>query len=197
MDETTQLYTAGYKTEYDVRNLANSVEIEKVDQRIFELDKQLELLNLYEKLVNVTPLREEHIESAPIQFTQETEEIQTAEDSTVSIQSDLSTEEETGPLPVPLIDKESNVTNVESVGQDVNELKSAHYIQVASFASSAPDEALLKNIKENNYTYVLYKVEVNDKAVTKVLIGPLDKNIADTLNEVREKIESDAYLLKI
>ncbi len=52
LDDTQQLYKAGYKTRYDVQNLANSVEIEKVDQKIFELDKQLELLNLYEKLIN-------------------------------------------------------------------------------------------------------------------------------------------------
>lgn len=52
LDETSQLYTAGYKTQYDVQNLKNSVEIEKVDQKIFELDKQLELLNLYEKLMS-------------------------------------------------------------------------------------------------------------------------------------------------
>lgn len=52
LDDTKQLYKAGYKTLYDVQNLSNSVEIEKVDQKIFELDKQLELLNLYEKLMN-------------------------------------------------------------------------------------------------------------------------------------------------
>jgi len=197
LHDTTQLYEAGYKTEYDVKNLRNSVEIEKLDQRIFELDKQLELLNLYEKLVNVSPLREEHIESAPIQFTQETEEIQTTEDSRVSLESALGMTEKTGVSVVPLVDQESNVTKVESVEQDVNVLKGADYIQVASFASSTPDEALLEKIKENNYAYLLYKVEVNDKVVTKVLIGPIEKNIADALNEIREKIESDAYLLKI
>jgi len=52
LDDTQQLFTAGYKTSYDVQNLRNSVEIEKIDQDIFELDKQLELLNLYEKLIN-------------------------------------------------------------------------------------------------------------------------------------------------
>ncbi|PHR58895.1 MAG: transporter [Arcobacter sp.] len=52
LSDTQQLYTAGYKTQYDVQNLKNSVEIEKVEQKIFELDKQLELLNLYEKLIN-------------------------------------------------------------------------------------------------------------------------------------------------
>ena len=52
LNETKQLYKAGYKTQYDVRNLSNSVKIEKLDQKVFELDKQLELLNLYEKLAN-------------------------------------------------------------------------------------------------------------------------------------------------
>lgn len=52
LDDTKQLHKAGYKTEYDVKNLVNSVEIEKLDEKIFELDKQLELLNLYEKLIN-------------------------------------------------------------------------------------------------------------------------------------------------
>lgn len=52
LDDTKQLYKAGYKTLYDVQNLTNSVEIEKVEKKIFELDKQLELLNLYEKLIN-------------------------------------------------------------------------------------------------------------------------------------------------
>lgn len=52
LDETQQLYAAGYKTEYDVQNLKNSVQIEVIEQQIFALDEQLELLNLYEKFVN-------------------------------------------------------------------------------------------------------------------------------------------------
>lgn len=49
-DETIQLYKAGYKTKYDVETLDNSQQIEVVNQKIYEIDKQLELLNLYEKL---------------------------------------------------------------------------------------------------------------------------------------------------
>jgi len=52
LKDTSQLYTAGYKTEYDVQNLANSVGIEEINIKVFELDKQLELLNLYEKFIN-------------------------------------------------------------------------------------------------------------------------------------------------
>jgi len=48
LSETKDLYTAGYKTEYDVNLLQNSVDIENINMKIFEIDKQLELLTLYE-----------------------------------------------------------------------------------------------------------------------------------------------------
>ncbi len=50
LDETRDLYTAGYKTVYDVSTLENSEKIQVINKRIFEIDKQLELLNLYEKI---------------------------------------------------------------------------------------------------------------------------------------------------
>lgn len=52
LEDTKGLYRAGYKTEYDVQLLSNSVEIETINKRIYEIDKQLELLTLYEKLSN-------------------------------------------------------------------------------------------------------------------------------------------------
>ncbi len=51
LQETRELFEAGYKTEYDVLNLENSVAIQELDTRIYELDKQRELLDLYEKLL--------------------------------------------------------------------------------------------------------------------------------------------------
>ncbi len=50
--DTKDLYDAGYKTEYDVENLQNSLEIQQIDAKIYEIDKQLELLTLYEMYVN-------------------------------------------------------------------------------------------------------------------------------------------------
>lgn len=50
LQETKELYKAGYKTEYDVQNLENSVTIQQLDTQIYELDRQRELLNLYEKV---------------------------------------------------------------------------------------------------------------------------------------------------
>ena len=52
LSETSELFSAGYKTHYDVDILKNSVEIQTIDQSIFEIDKQRELLNLYEKLMD-------------------------------------------------------------------------------------------------------------------------------------------------
>ncbi len=46
--ETKELFEAGYKTEYDVELLKNSLQVQKNDIEIYELDRQLELLTLYE-----------------------------------------------------------------------------------------------------------------------------------------------------
>ena len=51
-EDTNNLFAAGYKTQYDVDTLKNSLEIQTIDTRVYEIDKQLELLNLYEMYVN-------------------------------------------------------------------------------------------------------------------------------------------------
>jgi len=51
LEDTKKLYANGYKTEYDVQTLANSLKIQKIDIEIYKIDKQLELLNLYETKV--------------------------------------------------------------------------------------------------------------------------------------------------
>ncbi len=50
--DTKQLFEAGYKAEFDVELMQNSVEIQKSDVAIYEIDKQLELLTLYEMYKN-------------------------------------------------------------------------------------------------------------------------------------------------
>ena len=52
LTDTKELFNAGYKTQYDVQILENSVFISELNSKIFEIDKQLELLNLYEMYVN-------------------------------------------------------------------------------------------------------------------------------------------------
>ncbi|MDD5716763.1 MAG: TolC family protein [Sulfuricurvum sp.] len=48
--DTQALFKAGYKTEYDVKMLSNSLKIQEIEVTILETDRQLELLNLYEKV---------------------------------------------------------------------------------------------------------------------------------------------------
>ncbi|MCW8839265.1 MAG: TolC family protein [Thiovulaceae bacterium] len=48
LSETKELSEAGYKTSYDVDLLENSFKMAEIDFEIFEIDKQLELLTLYE-----------------------------------------------------------------------------------------------------------------------------------------------------
>ncbi|MFT7005251.1 MAG: outer membrane protein TolC [Sulfurimonas sp.] len=52
LSDTKSLFNAGYKTSYDVELLKNSVAIQTLDLSIFEIDKQLELLSLYEMYKN-------------------------------------------------------------------------------------------------------------------------------------------------
>ncbi len=48
LSDTKKLYSVGYKTLYDVELLDNSLKIQELNSQLFELDKQLELLTLYE-----------------------------------------------------------------------------------------------------------------------------------------------------
>ncbi len=52
LEETRALFEAGYKTQYDVALLKNSADIAALDAKIYEFDRQLELLSLYEMYVN-------------------------------------------------------------------------------------------------------------------------------------------------
>ncbi|MEA1983864.1 MAG: TolC family protein [Campylobacterota bacterium] len=52
LNDTTDLFKAGYKTEQDVDTLKNSLSIQRLDSEVYEIDKQLSLLNLYEMYVN-------------------------------------------------------------------------------------------------------------------------------------------------
>lgn len=52
LKDTDDLFQAGYKTEYDVKIMKNSLEIQKINTQVYEIDKQLELLTLYEMYVN-------------------------------------------------------------------------------------------------------------------------------------------------
>ncbi len=199
LNETTQLYTAGYKTKYDVQTLKNSVKIEEVEQKIFELDKQLELLNLYEKLLNDTPLNEDDVYTAE-QDVRYYQEQATAEDE-ISSDINMSIERSSIQVKTAAEYKEKEVQS-DAANENDNPLassKQGDYIQVASFLYTSVDKALLKKIISYDYAYVLHTTEINGNAYTKVLVGPLDhhESTIDILQDVREKIAADAFLFKL
>ncbi len=49
---TKNLETAGEKTSFDTAMMRNSLEVRKLDQKIYRLDKQIELIGLYTKVAN-------------------------------------------------------------------------------------------------------------------------------------------------
>jgi len=52
LEDTQKLFDVGYKTEYDVALLENSYKMQHLDIELFEFDRQLELLTLYEMYSN-------------------------------------------------------------------------------------------------------------------------------------------------
>jgi len=52
LKDTKDLFRAGYKTQQDVDTLENSLNIQNFNSKVYEIDKQLSLLNLYEMYVN-------------------------------------------------------------------------------------------------------------------------------------------------
>jgi outer membrane protein TolC len=52
LSDTKELFSVGHKTQYDVDTLENSLKIQNIDSQVYEIDKQLSLLTLYEMYVN-------------------------------------------------------------------------------------------------------------------------------------------------
>lgn len=199
LDDTTQLYTAGYKTIYDVQTLKNSVKIEEVEQKMFELDKQLELLNLYEKLMNDTPLSEDDVYTAVSDVKDNRQSI--IQESKVSSEVNASSEQSAVPIKTasPYQEKKVQSNTATEYDKSFDKMTQRDYVQVASFRDTSVDEELLAKIIGYDYTYVLHKVEINGNEYTKVLLGPLDSHqrAIEALKDIRKKIAEDAFLFKL
>jgi len=50
LKSTKNFVTAGEKTKLDIQTMRNSLEMKKLDRRIYYMDKQLQLLKLYAKV---------------------------------------------------------------------------------------------------------------------------------------------------
>jgi DedD protein len=73
------------------------------------------------------------------------------------------------------------------------------YIQVLSVSRVNPDPKYLSTLVEKGYKYSLYRTTVNNKNVTKILVGPY-KNYTEAKNalaNVRRDIASGAFIFKV
>ncbi len=51
LEDTKTLFLAGEKTEYDVKTLENSLKIKKIDLKIYDIEKQRAIVQLYKKVM--------------------------------------------------------------------------------------------------------------------------------------------------
>ncbi len=68
------------------------------------------------------------------------------------------------------------------------------YVQIFSVNNLDQKSKELAAVKKKGYEYKLYKTSINGKEITKVLIGPFDKNeIASELEKIRKELAKDAF----
>jgi DedD protein len=73
------------------------------------------------------------------------------------------------------------------------------YVQVGAFYTTIPEDSFLNKIKSLGYGYSFYKLKINAKDVTKVLVGPY-QNKYDALSElssIKRTLEKNAFILKM
>lgn len=92
-------------------------------------------------------------------------------------------------------------TTPEKLFQGTNlgdKLSAGTYIQIFSVSNFDPKSKELASIEKNGYKYKLYKTKVNDKDITRVLVGPFSKDeINNELKKVQEKIRKEAFIFQV
>ena len=84
--------------------------------------------------------------------------------------------------------------NVEAIPTHSSGLAMGMYVQIFSVSNLDQKSKELANVKAKGYDYKLFKTTVNGKEITKVLIGPFEKDkIANELAKIRQEIAKDAF----
>ncbi len=89
----------------------------------------------------------------------------------------------------------SSTKKTSFLGGQLKKVSNSYYIKVGTYRNPS---TVINKIKKNNFNYTLIKVE-NDKALTRVLIGPFfSRNTANSqLPKVKAKVLSGAYVTKV
>lgn len=84
--------------------------------------------------------------------------------------------------------------NVEAVPTHSSGLAMGMYVQIFSVSNLDQKSKELANVKAKGYDYKLFKTTINGKEITKVLIGPFEKDkIANELTKIRQEVAKDAF----
>ncbi|MBS4235416.1 SPOR domain-containing protein [Campylobacter vulpis] len=84
--------------------------------------------------------------------------------------------------------------NVEAIPTHSSGLAMGMYVQIFSVSNLDQKSKELANVKAKGYDYKLFKTTINGKEITKVLIGPFEKDkIANELAKIRQEIAKDAF----
>ncbi|CAA6812804.1 MAG: Unknown protein [uncultured Campylobacterales bacterium] len=108
-------------------------------------------------------------------------------------------EKKLGEKPKKIVDKTTKKIDEEiNIKKEINKNSNSNiYIQVGA-TFKVPSIKFLETIKEKGYNYKLHKIEVNNKTVTKILVGPFqENNIKQELEKIKKDIATGAYIYKI
>lgn len=102
----------------------------------------------------------------------------------------------------PVASQKPAPTNPEKLFEGANlsdqKLSAGSYIQIFSVSNFDPKSRELALIEQNGYKYKLYKTKLNDKDITRVLVGPFTKDeLQNELKKVQEKIKKEAFVFQI
>ena len=92
-------------------------------------------------------------------------------------------------------------TKVKSITSNNNGISATKgiYIQVGATSRLTPDKKFLKKITSKNYAYRLLKIQIKDKKVTKILIGPYTNTSSakNVINDIKTNINKDAFIYRV
>jgi len=76
---------------------------------------------------------------------------------------------------------------------------SGYFIQVGATSKSFPDKRFLQKIKNSGYDYIVHKVNVKGRNITKVLVGPYNSRseARNELSGVQSSLNPSAYIYRV
>ena len=107
--------------------------------------------------------------------------------------------QEATPKPVPTPAPAQPVNPSKPVASGEKVATAGIYIQVASVSRKTPDAAYLASLAKKGYDYKLYRTQINNQEITKILVGPFNNNndAKDALPKVKQDLASGAFIFRV